>query len=72
MSETDELSVKDEADWTSKEFLVEAEKELYEALEGIQSGDLIHANQSARRAISYLQEGWRKRGGKPKVKKECG
>ena len=64
--------MKDEVDWTSAEFLAEAEKELYEALEGIQSGDLIHASQSARRATSYLREGWVKRGGKPKVKKECG
>ena len=63
---------KDEADWTSAEFLAEAEKELYEALEGIDSGDLITASQCTRRAISYLREGWRKRGGKPKVKKECG
>lgn len=64
--------MKDEADWTSAEFLAEAETELYAALEGLQDGDLIAASQSTRRAKSYLHEGWLKRGGKPKVKKECG
>ncbi len=64
--------MKDEADWTSKEFLAEAEKELYIALEEIQNGNLITASQSTRRALSYLNEGWKKRGGKPKVKKTCG
>ena len=64
--------MEDEANWTSVEFLAEAEKELYEALEGIQSGDLITASQCTRRANSYLHEGWLKRGGKPKVKETCG
>jgi len=57
-----------EDDWTSAEFLAEAEKELYDALSGLESGDLITASQCTRRANSYLREGWVKRGGKPKKK----
>lgn len=64
--------MKDDADWTSAEFLAEAEAELYSALEGLQSGDLIAASQSTRRASSYLREGWVKRGGKAKAETKCG
>lgn len=63
--------MKNEEDWNSAEFLEEAEKELYKALEGIQDKDLITASQCSRRAVSYINEGWRKRGGKP-VTKKCG
>ncbi len=54
----------DEVNWTSAEFLAEAERELYETLEGLQSGDLIAASQSVRRAKSYIHEGWMKRSGR--------
>lgn len=56
---------KPEEEWTSEEFLTEAEKELYDALSGIESGDLITASQCTRRANDYIREGWKKRGGKP-------
>ena len=55
-----------EDDWPSAKFLTEAEKELYDALSGLESGDLITASQCTRRASSYIREGWTKRGGKPK------
>ena len=55
-----------EDDWSSAEFLEEAEKELYDALSGLESGDLITASQCTRRASSHIREGWTKRGGKPK------
>jgi len=54
-----------EDDWSSAKFLAEAEKELYEALSGLESGDLITASQCTRRASAYLRVGWVKRGGKP-------
>jgi hypothetical protein len=55
-----------EDDWSSAKLLTEAEKELYNALSGLENGDLITASQCTRRASSYIREGWTKRGGKPK------